>query len=227
MIERRLLLATGNPGKVREIRRALKGVTVAGHSLSIVGLGDVRPGLRHLERGRTFEENARAKGLFYSRHWPGLTLAEDSGLEVEALGGAPGVRSARFSAPRPSDAKNIRKVLRLLGATPLPARKARFVCVMVLAERGRVIAEFRGQVRGRIGFAPRGRNGFGYDPVFYYRPSSKTFAELPAAVKNAVSHRGRAVAKLRRFLEGKEGAPSGGGPDRARAVTSARSRRPR
>lgn len=203
MTERRLLLATGNPGKVREIRRALKG-------FRIVGLTAVLPGLKHAERGRTFEANARAKSLFYSRRWPGLTLAEDSGLEIEALGGAPGVRSARFSAPRPSDAKNIRKVLRLLDSVPAPARKARFVCVMVLAEKGRVVAEFRGQVRGRIGREPRGRSGFGYDPIFYYPLLRRTFAELPPAVKNAVSHRGRAVARLRRFLEAKKKAPSGG-----------------
>ncbi len=227
MIERRLLLATGNPGKVREIRRALKGIKVDGRRLGIAGLRDVLPGLKHAERGRTFEENARAKSLFYSRRWPGLTVAEDSGLEVEALGGAPGVRSARFSAPRPSDAKNIRKVLRLLGSVPAPARKARFVCVMVLSERGRVVAEFRGQVRGRIGLEPHGHDGFGYDPIFFYRPFCKTFAELPAAVKNAVSHRGRAVARLRRYLERKKGALSEGHPDRARAVTSVRSRSPR
>jgi XTP/dITP diphosphohydrolase len=220
LTERRLLLATGNPGKVREIRRALKGV-------EIVGLDDVLPGLKHAERGRTFEENARAKSLFYSRRWPGLTLAEDSGLEIEALGGAPGVRSARFSAPRPSDEKNMRRVLRLLESFPMAARKARFVCVMVLAEKGRVVAEFRGQVRGRIGREPRGRSGFGYDPVFYYAPLRKTFAELPSSVKNAVSHRGRAVTKLRRFLEAKKKAPSGERPDRARAVISARCRRPR
>jgi XTP/dITP diphosphohydrolase len=227
LTEGRLLLATGNPGKVREIRRALKGLRVSGHTLEIVGLPDVLPGLKHIERGRTFEANARAKSLFYSRRWPGLTLAEDSGLEVEALGGAPGVRSARYSAPRPSDDKNIRKVLRSLQTVAPAGRKARFVCVMVLAERGREIAAFRGEVRGRIGLAPRGRNGFGYDPVFYYPPCRKTFAELPAAVKNRVSHRGRAVAKLRRFLKEKMGAPSGGRPDGARAVTSARSRRRR
>ncbi|MGB8959784.1 MAG: RdgB/HAM1 family non-canonical purine NTP pyrophosphatase [Candidatus Aminicenantales bacterium] len=220
MNERRLLLATGNPGKVREIRRALRG-------FEVVGLAGVLPGLQHAERGRTFEENARAKSLFYSRRWPGLTLAEDSGLEIEALGGAPGVRSARFSAPRPSDEKNIRKVLRLLESAPETARKARFVCVMVLAEKGRVVAEFRGEVRGRIGREPRGRSGFGYDPIFWYAPLRKTFAELPPAVKNAVSHRGRAVAKLRRFLEAKKGAPSGDRPDRASALISARCRRPR
>ena len=210
MTERRLLLATGNPGKVREIRRALKGLGIDGRPLELVGLMDVLPGVNHVERGRTFEENARAKGVFYSRRWPGPTLAEDSGLEVEALAGAPGVRSARYAAPRPSDEKNIRKVLRLLEAVPAAARKARFVCVMVLAQKGRIIGEFRGEVRGRITLGPRGHAGFGYDPVFYYPTLRKTFAELPPGVKNGISHRGRAVRKLRRFLEAKKEAPSAG-----------------
>jgi len=222
LTERRLLLATQNPGKVREIRRALEGLT-----LKVVGLADVLPGLSHTERGRTFAENARAKSLFYGRKWTGLTLAEDSGLEVEALGGAPGVRSARFSAPQPSDEKNNRKLLRLMRAVPPEERRARFVCVMVLTREGRIVGEFRGEVRGRIGPAPRGGSGFGYDPLFYYRPLRKTFAELPPEAKNAVSHRGRAVRKLREFLESKKEAPSGGRPDRAWTVISARSRRPR
>ena len=222
MTERRLLLATQNPGKVREIRRALEGLP-----LKVVGLGDALPGLAHRERGRTFSENARAKSLFYSRKWSGLTLAEDSGLEVEALGGEPGVRSARFSGPRPSDEKNNRKILRLLGTVPPKERRARFVCVMVLALEGRVIGEFRGEVRGRIGLAPRGESGFGYDPLFNYRPLRKTFAELSPEVKNAVSHRGRAVRKLRAFLEPEKKAPSGGRPDRAAAVISPCSPRPR
>ena len=218
MTEGRLLLATGNAGKVREIRRALKGLSSGGRALEVVGLADVLPGITHKERGRTFESNARAKSLFYSRRWPGLTLAEDSGLEIDALHGAPGVRSARFSAPCPSDAKNIRKVLRLLDALPIRERKARFVCVMVLSERGRVVGEFRGQVRGRIALAPRGGSGFGYDPLFYYPRLRRTFAELPARVKNSVSHRGRAAARLRRFLEAKKKAPSGG-PDAGRSGT--------
>ena len=215
MTERRLLLATRNPGKIREIRRTLKGLGPGDHRLEVVGLDNVLPGVNHVERGRTFEENARAKSLFYSRRWPGLTLAEDSGLEIEALGGKPGVHSARFSAPRPSNEKNIRKVLRLLEAVPASERRARFVCVMVLAERGRIIGEFHGQVQGRIIFTPRGRSGFGYDPIFYYPPLRKTFAELTPRIKNEVSHRGRAVRALRRFIEAKKMALPGGRPGRA------------
>jgi len=212
LTESRLLLATQNPGKVREIRRALKGLP-----LMIIGLEDVLPGLSHRERGKTFSENAQAKGLYYSRKWDGLLLAEDSGLEIEALCGAPGVRSARFSGPKPSDEKNNRKILRLLREVPAAKRKARFVCVMVLAKKGCIIREFRGDVRGRIAPAPQGVSGFGYDPLFYYPPLRRTFAELPPEVKNAVSHRGRAVLKLRAFLEAEKKAPPGELPGRAAA----------
>ncbi|HSA96978.1 MAG TPA: RdgB/HAM1 family non-canonical purine NTP pyrophosphatase [Acidobacteriota bacterium] len=190
-----LLLATTNRGKIREIRRALKGLP-----LDIVGMPDVLPGLSYRERGKSFTEIARAKSLFYSRTFDGLTLAEDSGLEVDALGGAPGIRSARFSAPRPSDARNNEKVLRLLRRVPSRGRGARFVCAMALTRRGRVVTEIRGQVRGRIAPGPRGRSGFGYDPLFIYPPLGKTFAEIGPLRKNEVSHRGRALRKLRRFL---------------------------
>ena len=191
-----LLLATTNAGKIREIRKALKGLP-----LSVRGLGDVPSGAVYRERGASFAANARGKSLFYSRRWPGLTLAEDSGIEIDALGGAPGVRSARFSSPKPSDEKNNRKVLRLLRAVPPPGRAARYVCVMALAMDGLILKELRGEVRGRIGLAPRGRSGFGYDPIFYYSPLGRTFAELDPAAKNRVSHRGRALRKLIRFLE--------------------------
>jgi XTP/dITP diphosphohydrolase len=190
-----LLLATTNPGKVREIRKALLALP-----LTVFGLGEVLPGLAYRERGATFAANARGKSLFYSRHWKGLTLAEDSGIEVDALGGAPGVRSARFSSPRPTDEKNNQKVLRLLRAVPPAGRRARFVCVMVLANDGRIVKEIRGEVRGRIALHSRGQNGFGYDPLFYYPSLRKTFAELSSGEKNKVSHRGRALRKLSRFL---------------------------
>jgi XTP/dITP diphosphohydrolase len=193
--ETALLLATTNPGKVREILKGLDGLPV-----SALGLREVLPGLSYRERGASFLETARAKSLFYSREWEGLTLAEDSGLEIDALGGAPGVRSARFSSPKPTDEKNIRKVLRLLRNVPPEKRGARFVCAMVLARDGRVIREIRAEVRGRIGFEPRGRGGFGYDPLFFYPPLRKTFAELAPGKKNGVSHRGRALRKLRKFL---------------------------
>jgi len=189
------LLATTNKGKVREIRRGLLGLPV-----TVIGLAEALPSLSYRERGASFLENARAKSLFYSRKWKGLTLAEDSGLEIDALGGAPGVRSARFSAPKPTDDKNNRKTLRLLGNVPSGERGARFVCAMVLAKDGRIIREIRGEVRGWIGLAGRGRSGFGYDPLFYYPPLRRTFAELRPAEKNTVSHRGRALRKLRAFL---------------------------
>jgi XTP/dITP diphosphohydrolase len=180
---------------MREIRESLRDLP-----LTIRGLERTLPGLRHRERGRSFLENARDKGLYYSRKWKGLVLAEDSGLEIDALGGAPGVFSARFSRPKATDEKNNRKVLRLLESVPARDRGARFVCVMVLAREGRVVKEIRGEVRGRIVGQPRGNNGFGYDPLFYYSRLGKTFAELPRAVKNRVSHRGRALRKLKAFL---------------------------
>jgi XTP/dITP diphosphohydrolase len=191
----KLLIATTNAGKVREIKRSLAGLP-----FEVMRLEDVLPGASFRERGKTFLENARSKSLHYGLKSGLLTLAEDSGLEVDALEGAPGVHSARFSRPDPTDAKNNRKVLRLLANAPWKARKAKFVCVMVLSRDGRVIREIRGEVRGVIDFAPKGENGFGYDPVFYYPKLRKHFAELGPDEKNAVSHRGRALKKLKTFL---------------------------
>lgn len=190
-----LVIATTNPGKAREIRAGLRDVP-----LKAVTLADVRVTAPYREKGRTFEENARGKSAFYSRATGSLTLAEDSGLEVAALAGAPGVRSARFSAPGPTDAKNIRKVLRLLKTVPRGERSCRFVCCMAIALRGRVLRTARGSVRGSIVFEPKGSSGFGYDPIFYYRPFGRTFGETPSREKNTVSHRGRALRKIKRFL---------------------------
>ena len=195
MNKRTLLLATTNPGKVKEIKRYL-----AAPNLEVLGLQDLKIRTPFPETGKTFEENARKKSLFYSRKSKILTLAEDSGLEIEALGGAPGVYSARFSGPRATDKKNIQKVLSLLRMTPLSQRRARFVSCLSLALDGRVIKVVRGEVRGSIALEKRGPFGFGYDPIFYYRPLKKTFAELKPEEKNKVSHRGRALKKLRFFL---------------------------
>ena len=191
-----LVVATTNPGKAREIRAALRGLPVRVLSAAEAGLRKAPP-----ERGTTFEENARAKSLFYSRRTPHLTLAEDSGLEVAALGGRPGVRSARFSGRGATDARNVERVLRLLKGVPPSRRRARFVCRMVLSREGRVLKSAGGDVRGTIAQEPRGRGGFGYDPIFYYHPLRRTFAEISGWRKNAVSHRGRALARMRRFLE--------------------------
>jgi XTP/dITP diphosphohydrolase len=190
-----LLLATTNEGKAREIRAALKGLPFKVMTLADIGVKAAYP-----EKGTTFEANARGKSLHYSRKSAFLTLAEDSGLEVEALGGAPGVRSARFSAARATDLKNNLKLLRLLEGIPAPRRKARFVCCMTLSANGRTLKTVRGQVQGWIAEEPKGTLGFGYDPVFFFRPWRKTFGQIPPALKNTVSHRGRALARMKAFL---------------------------
>lgn len=191
----KIVLATFNPGKLREIRAGFKGLPFEFLSLQDIGASGEAE-----ERGRTFLKNARQKSLAYSSLSDHLTLAEDSGLEVDHLKGAPGVRSARFSEPGATDKKNIRKLLRLMKGVPWPDRRARFVCQLVLCRKGHVIKTCRGLVRGRIALEERGIRGFGYDPIFFYRPLGRTFGELPPRIKNAVSHRGRALKKMRAFL---------------------------
>ena len=190
-----LLIGSTNRGKLAEIRRALSGLPV-----TLLTLDDLAVQSRAPETGATFLENARAKSLFYSRRTDILTLAEDSGLEVDGLAGAPGVRSARFAGPGAGDERNIRKLLRLLKGMPPPKRRARFICCMALSSRGRLIKVVTGRVRGTIALEAKGGNGFGYDPVFRYAPLGRTFAELSARDKNRVSHRGRALRKLSAYL---------------------------
>jgi len=150
------------------------------------------------ETGETFEENAVLKATYYGGRAPGLLIAEDSGIEVDALGGAPGVRSARFAGERATDEENNRLLLeRLRGVTD---RTARYVSVIALADRGKLVRTFRGTVEGSIALEPAGTNGFGYDPLFYYPARGCTFGELPMAEKNPLSHRGRSFAKLAAFL---------------------------
>jgi XTP/dITP diphosphohydrolase len=191
-----IVIATFNRGKFREIAFSLARLPLEFLSLTSLGITDEVE-----EAGTTFLQNARLKSLDYSRKSEYLTLAEDSGLEVRFLNGAPGIYSARFSAPRPTDEKNIRKVLRLMADVPWESRHARFVCCLVLARKGRVIREVRGEVRGRIAFRKAGDSGFGFDPIFYYHPLRRTFGQLSPEEKNRVSHRGRALLKMREFLE--------------------------
>jgi len=198
----KIVLATSNPGKLREIRRCFSGLPLEFLSLRDIGAsGDVE------ENGKTFLENARQKSLAYSLLSEDPTLAEDSGLEVNHLDGAPGVLSARYSGPGATDEKNIRKLMRLMKGVPWPARRARFVCQLVLSKRGRVLKTCRGQVRGFIALEKKGDSGFGYDPIFFYRPFGRTFGELGPEKKNAVSHRGRALKKMRAFLLCCDGVP--------------------
>jgi XTP/dITP diphosphohydrolase len=185
----KLYCATGNPGKLREFRLA------AGSGWEFVPLVGIPP---CAETGETFEENAVEKAVYYSRHAPGLLFAEDSGLAVDALGGAPGVRSARFARDAASDADNNRLLIEKLRGEK--NRSARYVCVIALAESGQPIRTFRGEVEGRIIDDPRGTNGFGYDPYFFYPPFGLTFAQASPEQKLAVSHRGLALAEMLQWL---------------------------
>lgn len=193
-----IFIATSSSGKLRDFAAASAGIDVQ-------ALPSFDSLLAVIEDGDTFEENARKKAEHYSRRAPGrLVLADDSGLEVAALGGAPGVRSARYAAEeaavanRPVDEANNARLLRELKNTPEEARDARFVCVIAAARDGKTLAVFRGEAAGVIAPAARGAGGFGYDPLFYFPERAKTFAELSPKEKAAVSHRGSA---FRKFLE--------------------------
>ncbi len=193
----RLLVATKNPGKLREYQTLLADLPVEWVSLQDVGLASIQIP----ETGVTFAENACLKATAYARASGLMTLADDSGLEVDALGGEPGVRSARYAGPRASDEDRYRKLLAALGDTPVERRTARFRCVVAMATPEGAVETAEGVCEGRIGFEPRGNNGFGYDPVFILADRDATMAELSAAEKNAISHRSRALAAARPILE--------------------------
>jgi XTP/dITP diphosphohydrolase len=195
----RLLVATTNPGKVREIRQLLAGAPF--DLLTLDAWPDVTP---PEETGRTFEENARAKALYYAGATGELTVAEDSGLAIDALDGAPGVESARFGGAGlsyPGKFALIYDALRARGETrgARGGHTARFVCALALAQGGRVLFETRGTVEGEIAPEPKGSGGFGYDPIFFYPPYGQTLAEA-GDLKAAVSHRGEAFRALAAFL---------------------------
>jgi XTP/dITP diphosphohydrolase len=198
---RRILIATSNPGKLRDFAGAAlrQGVEIA-------GVPDFSSLPTVVEDGLTFEDNARKKAEEYSTHVPGeIVVADDSGIEIDALHGAPGVHSARYAADEPDKAEantddeaNNARVLRELGNVSHEKRTGRFVCVLAAARDGKTLASFRGTAEGIILRTPRGTNGFGYDPLFYFPQIDKTFAELSTEEKSKYSHRG---AAFRAFLE--------------------------
>src|SRR3984885_947592 len=206
---RRILIATSNPGKLRDFAGA-----AVEHGVEIAGV----PGFSSLptvvEDGETFEANARKKAEEYSRYVPGeIVVADDSGLEIDALHGAPGVHSARYAAPdlhhkephevdaNTDDQANNARLLRELKSVPVAERTGRFVCVLAAARDGETLATFRGAADGVILDAARGTNGFGYDPLFYFPRIGKTFAELGAEEKSKYSHRGAAFRELLDWCE--------------------------
>lgn len=198
---KRVLIATSNAGKLRDFAGA-----ASVHGIEVASLPNFSSLPLAVEDGLTFEANARKKAEYYSRHAPGeIVIADDSGLAVDALDGAPGVHSARYAADEPhlaesntDDEDNNARLIRELKSTPPEQRTGRFVCVIAAARDGATLAVFHGKAEGLILDAPRGNNGFGYDPLFYFPKIQKTFAELSAEEKSAYSHRG---AAFRQFLD--------------------------
>lgn len=189
----RLLVATTNPGKLHEIAGILHGVPV-----DLLTLRDVPPIDEPEETGATFAENARLKALYYARHSGITSVADDSGLEIAALDNAPGVHSARWHGT--DYGVKFAKIRELLAERGLDGSPAQFVCTIAVATPERVIYEAEGIVRGELAREPRGTNGFGYDPIFFYPPLNHTLAELDSLTKSTVSHRGQAFGKLREHL---------------------------
>jgi XTP/dITP diphosphohydrolase len=191
-----LIVATRNAHKTREIEQIL------GPSLTVRDLTAYPEVSEIPESGTSFEENAKLKAIAASRNLPGVVIADDSGLEVEALDGAPGIHSARYAGEKASDNERIAKLLSRLAKAESRGnqRRARFRCVLVVARDGQVLATFEGIVEGKIAERPRGSHGFGYDPIFIPDGFETTFAELPEEVKNNISHRAEAIRKFQAEL---------------------------
>ena len=192
----KLLLGTNNQAKVREYRSLLQGIPFKMTTLAEQGITTVVN-----EMGESLEENARLKAVALAEQSQLLTLADDSGLEVDALGGEPGRLSARYAGEGASDEDRIGYLLLRLKDVPWPERSARFRCVIAIAAPGGVVEVCSGECRGFMTFEPRGEEGFGYDPIFYLPELDKTMAELPLEMKNQISHRGQAARKARLVLE--------------------------
>jgi len=192
----RLLIATHNRGKLVEFQELLADLPIELVTLDQIGIQDDVE-----ETGETFAENARSKAGEYARRSGLLTLADDSGLQVDALGGEPGVLSKRYAGENKSDPERVAFLLDKLRDVPRGRRSARFRCVIVIAAPSGEVYECDGECEGLIEFAPRGTNGFGYDPVFLFPDRGVTMAELSSDEKNRISHRGKAAEKARKVLE--------------------------
>src|SRR3989440_3060611 len=184
-----LVLATRNPHKTKEFRELL------GIEFKLIDLSDFPEIVMPKETGRTFAENATLKARRVSQHRQSLIVADDSGLEVDVLGGAPGIYSARYAGENAHNAENVDKLLSELRARNIAVeeRSARFRCVIALAQNGKVLGTFEGAAEGHVVDLPRGQYGFGYDPVFQPNGLGQTFAEMPAEIKNKISHRAKAI----------------------------------
>jgi len=191
----KLLVATRNPKKKKELKILLKDLKI-----TVVTLQGFKNVPHVTEDRKTFRENAAKKAATIAGHTGLLTLADDSGLEVEALGGAPGIFSARFSGKGANDLKNNKKLLALLKGVPERKRRARFVCAIAIAREGKILKIIRATISGCITDSRRGSCGFGYDPVFIPTGYKKTFAQLGPEVKNKISHRAKALLKTKKFL---------------------------
>jgi len=201
-MKRKILVATTNAGKMRELSAMLGELS---GQIEWLSLRDFPDAAEVVEDGADFAQNARKKAVEYSRATGLWTLADDSGLMVDALGGAPGVKSARFSGGKDKngtllDHKNMTKVMKLLEGTPKEKRTAKFVCCLCLASPEKVLIETEGKLEGVIAQKEMGTNGFGYDPIFYIPRLGKTAAQLEPELKNTVSHRGQAIAILKPLM---------------------------
>jgi len=193
----RLLIATTNRDKLREIRSLLADAPV-----ELATLSELAPVEEPEESGHTFQENARLKALYYAGRSGMLTVAEDSGLSIDALHGEPGVQSARFLRPDAPYPERFSEILRRLAGHPGQGRAARFVCAIAVARGDHILFETTGTVEGEIAEAPRGSGGFGYDPIFYYPPYGSTLADVTEEAKLHVAHRGKAFRALAEWLRG-------------------------
>jgi XTP/dITP diphosphohydrolase len=192
----KLLLASSNPGKIKEYRFLLDGLGYQITTLTEEGIAKIVT-----ESGDNYEQNARLKAVTYAKLSQLTTLADDSGLEVDALNGEPGVKSARFAGEAATDAEKVNFLLAKLNGVPWERRTARFKCVIAIASPGGHTELCYGECQGMIAFESKGENGFGYDPIFYLPEIGKTMAELPLEMKNQISHRARASQKARQVLQ--------------------------